>query len=1771
MLELPGYRPDQLIHESTRTSIYRGRRNDDGKRVIIKTSVSEYPDVRDLLRFKREFELGSRFSHPRIIKYLDLVKFSGGLALIEEDVNGQSLEGLIPRSGFDIEKFLHIALQFAQGLEEIHRQKVIHLDIKPSNAIINFINYELFLIDFGVAATLSVDLEGGGLPERLEGTLYYMSPEQTGRMNRPVDYRSDIYSLGATFFHLLTGNPPFAEKVREPIELVYCHIARDFPLPGEFRNDIPDMLDLIIRRLTAKEVDARYQSARALRIDLQKCLADYLNTGKITEFIPGVFDSAGTFRIPAKLFGRKEERKIFLEALDALDDSSKESNQTFLVRGFPGVGKTSLVEDLRGPVAIRRGIFLGGRFGAGRRHIPYGGFLDALEEFCDFLLAETEEKLLEWRKILLATGGENIRILCDYAPDLEKIIGPSKDSNKTDSNQNAVRFRDAIRNFILSLKHASCVVMFLDDLQWADSGSLKLITELFQNDLPAGMILVGAFQDGDRNSQNSFENTMNAPPEEWSAREIHLKNLTRKDLGRLVAGSLTVDVEECEPLADLIYKKTAGNAFFSVEFIKDLYEDGFLTYEYPRDDDRGTWSWDPRRIENRSLSGNVVNMILEKSGEESLLMREILSAAACIGFVFEVKLLANILDFSQLEIIRNIWPALEKGILKSLDTNLQNPSSFDAEELERLNIRVRFQHKRVWRTVYELVPQEQRAKRHLEIGRLLKGEPGALFHLNKARVLLVGEEERLELSEMNLKAGIDARESFSFEQARDYFRIGLELLGFEEFEKVSSSLSEGAKPQEPESLEKRRRKRKLKLNLAELELLSGNFEASENLLRGLFNDSEYRMEPEERMQAWELNVKLALTKGDLPRAINLGLEALAELGIHVKSDPDLEEAHRDIERVHDVYNSIDVERLLDRPRIKDPGILSILSVLNVILYPANFISESLRLTILAQMMKLGLEHGNSPHVAVALVSFGAYVLGPLYEDSEGAWRLGKIACDLVIRNNYLSVYPRVFVTHGEMISFRTRPLRESENYLKRSLEIARRNGDVIHKGFCVAHLTNWELATGKTLDEIKYSIGERRKIMTQFQFPTVDNILLGAQGFIAHLKGKTKERSSYYSDDFNESEIEEKIKSGMPFARFLWHFRRMMSFYIFGFLGHAKFEAEQALELRWSSGGAHLEDVEFEYYYALLLASLYNHMPARSRSSTLEELRGVCAKFGEYRSKSPENFTGKYKLIKAEIARIHEEDGAAIPGYEEAIKSARQNDFTHDEAIACELAGNFYRRRGVEIAAGAYLRRAAAAYGIWGATGKVEQLEEKYPGFLRAAVQERSSTTFSDTSAAPSGRLDFETVIKASQAISGEIELEGLLLRLMGIVLENAGARKGAFIMETGGGLEIKTLTTINGRESSQGERLSGSSLVPEGVVNTVWRNGINLVINNVPEESQFGNDDYFTSNHPLSILCMPVIRQGRKLGVLYLENDLTRDAFTEARTKVLNTLLAQAAISLEISGLYQKMAALNQNLENEVAVRKQAEERVLRMNEELEERVELRTHELQRANEELEAFSYSVSHDLRNPLTGIFGFAQILREESAENLGAEGLETLEYIITNCRRMQELIDDLLNMAHVSHRSLSVEDVNLSRVARRIQSYLMIEYPEREVDFIIQKGIERRGDEGLLTIVLENLLNNAWKYSSKNPPERRPARVEFGERMIDAEMVLFVRDNGAGFHMSQVDQLFGVFQRLHDDEEFEGTGLGLATVRRIIERHGGRIWAQSEVGKGATFYFTLEVY
>jgi PAS domain S-box-containing protein len=1466
----------------------RGRRLDgELPTILLVAPVSEHPVPGVLERLEHEYALRDELESDWAARPLMVARREGWPMLVLEDSGGEPLDRLLGQP-MEIGRFLRFAVGLAGALGKLHRRGLIHKDIKPANILVNSATGESWLTGFGIASRLPRERQSPEPPEVIAGTLAYLAPEQTGRMNRSIDSRSDLYSLGVTFYEMLTGALPF--KASDPMEWVHCHIARQPVPPGEYAKEIPPPLSAIVMKLLSKTAEERYQTAAGVEAALRKCLAAWESSGRIDAFPLGTQDVSDRLMIPERLYGREHEIEVLLASFDrVVADGTPE---LVLVSGYSGIGKSSVVNELHRVLVPSRGLFASGKFDQYKRDIPYATLVEAFQNLVRSFLGQREVELARWRDALREALGINGQLIVNLIPELELVIG--KQSPVADLPPPAAqnRFQMVFRHFLGAFaRREHPLVLFLDDLQWLDRATLDLLEHLVAHSELRHLLLVGAYRDNEVGPTHPLRWTLEAIRKAGTqVQEIVLAPLGLDDVARLVADALHCEPERARPLAQLVQEKTGGNPFFAIQFFTALAEEGLVAF----DPLALAWQWEIDRIRAKSYTDNVVDLMAGKLRRFSGPTQEALKQLACLGNLAKITTLTLVHGEAEQVIQAALWEAVHAGLVLHQDGAYK------------------FVHDRIQQAAYTLIPEGHRAEVHLRIGRVLLASMAGdelaehLFdianQLNRGNTELDDRGEKAQVATIDLRAGRKAKASAAYPSARVYFAAGMALLDDRDWDSRYELMFS------------------LWLECAECEFLSGDFDKAEQLIIELLRRGTSKVD---QAAAYHLKVQLHIVKGEYPQAVAGALTCLRLFGIDIPAHPTWEQVQAEYEMFWRNLEGRSIEGLIDLPLLTDPELQAALRVLSAANPPAYFTDFHLCCFLRCRMVNVSVRHGTSGDSAYGYASFG-FILGPVFHRYGEGYRFSKLACDLVEKHGFIADQARTSVLMGG-VALWTQPITTAIDLMRAAFRVATETGDLTHACYTLWQAVAYLLQRNDPLDAV-WSESERSlDFVRRARFRDVVDIIVSQQRFVATMQGRTATFSTFNDAQFDEAAFEARLTGDrMPvMVCFYWIFKLKARF-LSGDYAEALAAADKANAFLWGAFGE-IMLLDYFYYTALAVAALYEKGSADQQREWRALLAAHREKLREWAENYPPTFADKHALVVAEIARLEDRDVDAMRWYEEAIRKARENGFVQNEGLGNELAARFYLERGIERVAQSYLKEARYCYLRWGGSGKVQQLDECYP-----VSEERASPRPPGTIGTSVEQLDLGTVVKASQAVSGEIVLENLIKTLMVIALEHAGAERGLLILPSGEEHRIaaEARTGRDGVEVHLQHQLVTPSDLPDSLLRYVIRTRQSVILDDASAQNLFLEDEYVRQQRPRSILCLPLVKQAKFVGVLYLENKLVPRVFTTKRLAMLELLASQAAISLDHARLYGDLGRLNAELTQENSDRRKAEE-ALRASEE--------------------------------------------------------------------------------------------------------------------------------------------------------------------------------------------------------------------------------------------------
>ena len=1497
----------ESLTEGGLREIYRGRRyvvlrghGQDGEPLVVKRARPGplASGSRAMLRHEYSLLRSLQGEVPGVARVVALEEDAASLpSLVLEDAGPQNLHEWLGHRPVTMEAFLELALQLAGVLASLHQQHVIHRDINPTNMVVSAGSRHVTVVDFDLATKVVGLASSETQPGELQWTLPYIAPEQTGRMSRPVDHRADLYSLGATFYELLTGLPPFVS--RDPVELVHAHLARP-PVPPAFANPaVPRLLSDLVLKLLAKMPEERYQSAEALLADLLEARRRQAR-GPLNPFELGRVDLARQLTFPQRLYGRERELARLREALERVRLGPSEG---VLLVGEPGLGKSALVRELRRRAAPGD-LVLEGKFNQLQGNGPYEAFVEALRGLVPLLREQPPRVRDTWRRRLIDALGAHGRVLTDIIPELEELVGPRPPLPPLEPVEAAARLRLVFQAFVRALAAAGQVlVLFLDDLQWADPGSLQLLKALATDAESRRVLLVGAY----RPRKVGPDHPLTALLDQLRAlgampvRTLELAPMDLPSLTALCADTLRCDAERARPLAELVLRKTAGNPLFITRFLRLLHQSGLLAFDV----EHGTWEWDVARLETVEVTENVVELMMATIRRLPERAQRALMAAACLGDRVELWLLRALVE----DAAPALWSLLREGLLVPERNGARHPRGDGAADAEALASAAvyRFAHDRVRQAAYSLLSRDERRRLHHEAGRqLLRGASGGVLderlfavvdHLHRGLPRPGGEVEGWDLAELHLRAGLKAKGASAFGTARVYFLRGIALI---------------PRVQWPS---RRELVFRLHKEAAECAYFSSDPTLAGELVRTAL---EYATSRVEQVDLRDVQVLALLMSGDFAGALRCGHEGLRVLGVELPEGDAMDAAlAAELAEAEASLGGRPVAALLGAPRMEDPERLACVRLLSDLTIPAYFLDTRLFALLNTRALNLTLKHGNS---AWAPSVYGCHgMMLSSRGDATAGHAFGRLGVTLARRNGDPRQESRALMSLAVNLNHWKSPLRTTLPLLRRAVTTGVASGDLQFASYAITTSVATELATGAELARVQSSVEGTLAFLRRGGVPGVDDIPLTCRQALRALQGHTRWPPRFDDDDFNEQTyLANPTRTGMN--RYLYATLRLMVAYLLGDTDEALRMSDAALPHASSVGGFY-SVAEHNLFTSLALAARASAGP-ESHAGDLERIAENQRRLGAWARDCPENFRHKHQLVAAEVARVEGRMLEAMALYDGAIDGAHAEGFLHEEALAHELAGRCYRALGRERFAALHLRAALEAYTRWGAWAKVSLLEEEFPDLKPVGGRPWSGpASMTSTRSVPGASLDLLSLLKASETLVGEVVLDRLMEKLMAVCLEAAGATRGALVLDERDSLIVRAQGAVSEPVSLEHTPLASASAVPATVVQHARNTGTTLVLVDAAHQGRFTHDPCVVRRAVKSALAVPIQRQARTVGVLYLENDLVTRAFTPERVGVLRALSSQMAISLENSQLFEQLKVeVQERRRAEAAVRFLAE-----------------------------------------------------------------------------------------------------------------------------------------------------------------------------------------------------------------------------------------------------------
>ncbi|NLV26800.1 MAG: AAA family ATPase [Methanomicrobiales archaeon] len=1686
------------IYQGKETTITLHKDTVTGKRVIHK-SLDRIPSHDALDALTNEYRICHETTLSPIRKAISKDIIDGRTTIILEYIDGVTISpGNVNRRSF-IESFLRLAIKISSSIVILHKNKIIHGNLTGDNVLHEKKTGRIYLIDFGLATISTGSIIADH--DHPKGSFTHMAPEQTGRMDCGYDTRADLYTIGVTLYELLTGTLPFSET--DPVALIHSHLTKIPVSPSDRNPKIPRQISAIIMHLLEKDPENRYQTAEGLVSDLEKCLLDIREKGRIKQFEIGISDYSGILTFPKKIYGRKKE----IEQIKIITSRiSSARTELLLVKGYSGIGKTTLVQEIRPFVQKNGGVFISGKYHQFQEIRPYAGWIQALSDLVNQLLMGSDDELnIIATKIREAVGNSG-KLLTDLIPDLEKIIGKQPDIPDLGGIEAVNRFNYLIQRFIGTISnHEHPLVVFLDDLQWVDEASLELLETLLTSPDIESFLVIGAYRENEVDISHPLSIRISSLVGlKVLITTIPVGKLQKKSLNILLADLFHASKDEISPVSEILIAKTDGNIFFIRQVLSTLVSREAISFSSLSH----RWEWQIMAIQETFISDNVVDVITLKIQTLPSDIRKILLYASCIGNPFDRELLGRITGENEETIDHFIQETLQGGfIVPGTDGYL-------------------FSHDRVYQASYSLVPEPIRIKIHRLIGDYyLYKTPKTLIHenifsivrhLNVPGVIRDIREDKRQSARLNLIAGKRAKKEAAYRSALQYFRKGITVFENEAFDadyQLSLELYQEA---------------------ANAAYLTGQLDEMKKYADIVHQSAKTTLD---KVPVILTEIDALVSRGEILAAIDYGFGFIKEFGFTIPKEPTNEEIEERVGRALALIHSIGIENIPKLPEMTRPDIMAAIETmtpLGFLLYstaPKRCIYQS------SMSCEITLLHGNSLMAPQDYIGFSCALM-MLQKEVKTAYELAKMALNMTLSNPVHITNSLVLNIFACIIQPWNEPLQNSIQTLEEGISRGIESGNFTYACLDAVHSCPAAIYSGRQLSEVYDRIRKNLEIISLLKQPYFIGLLLNYLFTIQHLTTiECTDLTSEFDDRFwVESAVNTEDYHGLS----IHYVTRLMCHYIMD----EEMVKEYSLDvLQYNSAiqGSFAYPVSL-FYSSLALLRYYDiknnsHEIIRVITENLDQLQAIA-------EIAPMNYQHQYDLVRAELCRVHNEYWDALKLYEKAINGARKNGFIHEEAVGSELAGCFLLSCGMDDIAGIYLKNAYTCYTQWEALLKTKQLEELYPQYFSGGMLESSSS------------LDSLMVMKATQAISREVDLKRLLCIMTKVLMETAGAERGILMMERDGTFYIEAYRDMNSEPKIlQSIPMDSDPGIPSAIISYVIRTGKMLILPDAMNEGQFTNDPAVIMRNIRSLICIPLHSRGSIRAVLYLENNKLTHAFTPVLTEVLEILSVQAAISLENSWYYEELIQYRDHLEDLI------KERTLELN--------FAKEEAETANQAKSLFLSGMSHELRTPLNSILGYSDILKHQS--NITPDQKQQLDIIKNSGQHLLGLINDLLDLGRIESGKIEIDlsPVNLKQVIATVINITRIKAMEKNLQIIIEHHTTLPAfvlaDEHKITQIFINILNNAVKYTQIGCITIRTRYEQPGRFFFEVE------DTGIGIPSNMKDKIFDPFVRISaEGEKVEGTGLGLSITKKLADLMGGRVWFSSEEGKGSIFYVELSL-
>lgn len=1444
----------ETLYENSEITVFRAATNQK-QNVIIKSAKSRRPSLELLTSFRHEYQINHALNLEGLVHCQQFVDEFDTHYLIYDDLGGMPLKSYLAGKPLNPDIFLSLALEMVKCLSQLHAAKIIHKDIKPDNILVLPDSGAIKLLDLSLASQMSTETQEVVSVNKLAGSFAYMSPEQTGRMNRPIDYRSDYYSLGITFYEMLTGALPFVSL--DPLEYIYFHLATEAKPASKAYTLVPEMLSKIVAKLMSKSADDRYQSTPGLIADLHRCQQEWIKQRKIDAFALGEFEVLDTLTISQKMYGREAETKNLLNAFDRVKQGEL---GCFMIAGYSGIGKTTLVNELQKPITSNHGVYINGKFDQLQRTTPYTAFTAAFSRLIQNWLTESEEKLKRRKENLLNALGVSGQVIIDFFPELELILGQQPEVESLSPEQAQNRFLFFFQKFIGCIaSRDEPLVVFIDDLQWIDQGSLRLLEIILTTQDAHSILFIGAYRDNEVDEDHPLIKLF-AQLKKYGVKieSISLGPLNIQDTMNLLSDSLKTNTSDTAQLAEVIFKKTAGNPFFTREFLKECHNQDHIQFSYANNN----WDWHLDAIEQMPGSNNVIDLMLAKIYKLPMASQKTLQLGSCLGMAFDIAELTNIEDTDEMTILKNLSPPLKEGMIQRIENGLK----------------YKFIHDRVQQAVYQTLSEDERKQLHLKAGRLLLNAVlnqdeqifDVLDHFKRCPELIQDTREHKILADLALRAGIHAINSNAYIAAHEYLELGLfwaENLNWHEEHELHFNLN---------------------LENVNCLYLQGDYQTALDVAHKLL---EKKLVKFEGAYVYRALMKINNAIGDYKSTVEMEVKGCRIIGLNLSLNPSKLEQAFEFARYYLRYRSGEkcVQTILNFKKVENTKAETDRTVLiadilflgaSASIFKGNLVFPNCATMRAARYFE---KNGVDDNILYQLLDSRAriqYLFTNNLASFEILWQAGM---RILRTKHFPSSIKALFTCRSTRVSGYFLKMKEMIADIEPSIQTLVETGSFTYLPWAINANFEFLCFSDVSLEELKKKSADYLKIGNSLHMQNIIDSAQFVNVCVRHLIGE-------------EGISLKEIESALPSNQLDFSLLAAFNYYLAEEYESAKTIAQNAFKKRTYNNPS----VGYQMYYALNImidAQLYSS--ESDKKPIEEEIRKNLRLLKKFSDHNPDNFLHLYLIGQAEIARIEGNVLKSMDLYHQALKQAQSQSFFRWVAISNERLGELHLELGYDGAASFYIIEAMYYFQMWGSKYKVALLEKKFDQILiqRTISSEGASHHSGFSTVMMTGELDLLTMMKANQAISSEIQIDKLLTRILGVVTESSGADKVAFVGLQGDKWFIEAQAQMNNDElivDTKTSLLSQAANLPEGIITFTIRSGVAEVIGDMMKEERYANLPYIQEFQPKSALCLPIVRNNKTIAALYLENNLTTHAFTPDRVQLLQSLSAQIAISLE-------------------------------------------------------------------------------------------------------------------------------------------------------------------------------------------------------------------------------------------------------------------------------------